>query len=475
VPLHEVEVQARPASNLEPFIGPERFAAFVSLAGTEAERLAGRRILNVNSTARGGGVAELLQALLSYARGAGVDARWGVIEGDARFFEITKRVHNHLYGTRGDGGPLGADEHRDYEATLARNVDAVVAAVRAQDIVLLHDPQTAGLASALRQRGARVIWRCHVGVDTPNEHSERAWSFLRRYVEDVDGFIFSCARFAPVWVPADRRTVIAPSIDPFSPKNVPIGPEGVVGTLKRVGLLANGVVDSGKTFTRRDGTRARIERTVDLGDTGPPPPADAPIVLQTSRWDTLKDMLGVMRGFADHIAARGDAHLILAGPETNGVADDPEADRVLAECRELWSSFSARVRRQIHLASLPMADPAENATIVNALQRHATVVVQKSLAEGFGLTVVEAMWKARPVVGSAVGGIIDQIVSGETGWLLADPQDLGVYAETVGSLLAAPAEAKRMGMAAEERTRTHFLADRHLAEWADVFDRVLDG
>jgi trehalose synthase len=120
-----------------------------------------------------------------------------------------------------------------------------------------------------------------------------------------------------------------------------------------------------------------------------------------------------------------------------------------------------------------MADPAENATIVNALQRHATVVVQKSLAEGFGLTVVEAMWKARPVVGSAVGGIIDQIVSGETGWLLADPRNLEVYAETVESLLVEPANAKRMGSNAEERVRMHFLADRHLAQWADLFSRVL--
>ncbi len=209
--------------------------------------------------------------------------------------------------------------------------------------------------------------------------------------------------------------------------------------------------------------------------TGPPPAPDVPIVLQASRWDALKDMAGVMLGFADRLPRLGDAHLILAGPEAIGVSDDPEAGQVLEECRVMWWRLPAPARERIHLACVPMADPDQNAAIVNALQRHATVVVQKSLAEGFGLTVTEAMWKGRPVVGSAVGGIIDQIVSGETGWLLDDPRDLDEYGDALERLLADTAGAERMGTSGQQRAQHEYLADRHLAHWAEVFGQVLDG
>ena len=237
VVLHEVDVRPLRAERLEAFIGRDRSVAFTSLAGQARALLDGRAVVNVNSTATGGGVAELLETLLSYARGAGVDARWLVIKGDHRFFQITKRIHNCLYGTPGDGGPLGDSERRDYEDTMARHAADLSAVVRAGDIVVLHDPQTAGLVPAVRRSGGRVIWRSHVGVDVPNEHSDLAWRFLRPYVEDVDFYVFSCARFAPPWVPGDRLTVIPPSIDPFSAKNVPIEPEVVVRTLQRVGAL----------------------------------------------------------------------------------------------------------------------------------------------------------------------------------------------------------------------------------------------
>jgi trehalose synthase len=470
--VEQVEVRALAPERLEPFIGHDRAVAFARLAAKTRTVLDGRSVLNVNSTATGGGVAELLQTLLAYGRGAGVDARWAVIKGDSRFFEITKRIHNHLYGTRGDGGPLGSAERRDYEATVSRNTDGLAGMVRARDLVVLHDPQTAALVPAMRRIGARVVWRCHIGIDVPNEYSELAWAFLRPYLENVDGYVFSCARFAPDWIPPERLTVIAPSIDPFSAKNAQIQPEDVLRTLYRVGVLDGDGTEPGCAFTRRDGSRGRVERRVDLLGTGPPPPSDAAIVLQASRWDALKDMPGVMRGFAEQLADSSDAHLLLAGPEAIGVADDPEANGVLDECRALWDRLPARTRAKIHLACVPMTDPDEAATIVNALQRHATVVVQKSLAEGFGLTVVEAMWKARPVVGSAVGGIIDQIISGETGWLLDDPRNLDAYVEAVSGLLADPAKAERMGAAGEQRARSHFLADRHLAQWAELFGRV---
>lgn len=469
---HQVEVRALPLERLEECLVPERVEGFKRTADHARTQLHGRRIVNVNSTASGGGVAELLQTLLAYARGAGVDARWVVVEGDDGFFEITKRIHNHLYGTAGDGGPLGATERRDYEETTRRNVARVQASVRAGDIVVLHDPQTAGLARHFVDAGVRVVWRCHVGIDTQNDQSEAGWAFLRPFLSDVDAFVFSRAQFAPSWIPADRMTVIRPSIDPFSAKNEAYDTAQVTRALQHVGLLAGDATGPAVSFPRRDGSRGLVARRADLCGTGPAPHPSVPIVLQASRWDAVKDMHGVMIGFAESIAPRSDAHLILAGPESSGVADDPEADEVLRDCLTAWSTLPEASRARIHLACVPMTDSDEAAAIVNALQRHATVVVQKSFAEGFGLTVTEAMWKERPVVGSAVGGIVDQIVDGETGSLV-DPLDLGAYANAVCALLADPDLSNRMGAAGRERVRNEFLGDRHLEQWAGLFDQLL--
>ena len=449
-----VEVDVRPVApeQLTAFVGADRAERFARAAARARLRLDGRRVINVNSTASGGGVAELLQTLLAYARGVGIDARWLVIEGDPGYFEITKRIHNHLYGTPGDGRPLGAAERHHYEEVAVRNVAGLRAAVRSGDIVILHDPQTAALALAELPSGVSIVWRCHVGIDEQNEHSVRAWEFLRPYLEGADAFVFSRAQFAPPWVTSDRLAAIPPSIDPFSAKNALIEPEDVYRILQDVGLLSGGGTDGAVSFTRRDGSTGTVTAAVKLLGTEPPPSPRVPIVLQASRWDAMKDMRGVMTGFVEGVAAHSDAHLILAGPESSGVADDPEADEVLRAC-------------------VPMADGDEAATVVNALQRHATVVVQKSLAEGFGLTVTEAMWKARPVVGSRVGGIVDQIVSGETGWLV-DAHDLDQYADAVRSLLDDEATARSMGAAGRGRAAAEFLGDRHLEQWAQLFERL---
>jgi len=391
--------------------------------------------------------------------------------GDAGFFAITKRIHNHLYGTPGDGGPLGAEERAHYEATLHRNAARVQAVLRSGDVVLLHDPQTAGLAPLLAGTGARIVWRCHVGIDTPNEHSEQAWEFLRPYVDGLDAYVFSRAQFAPPMIPRERLNVISPSIDPFSAKNESIDVTLVDRLLQHVGVLGGESPDPGVRFLRRDGTPGRVTGRVDLLGTGPPPAPSVPIVLQASRWDVMKDMRGVMVAFAESIAARTDASLVLAGPECSGVADDPEAVDVLRDCLDAWKRLPADVRRRVHLVCVPMADPDAAAVIVNALQRHATVVAQKSLAEGFGLTVTEAMWKERPVGGSAVGGIVDQIVDRETGALI-EPLDLDQFADAVGSLLGAPALAAKMGLAGRERVRDQFLGDRHLEQWAQLFEGI---
>jgi trehalose synthase len=465
-------VRPLPPERLAPLIGSERTQRFEAIAAEAREILAGRVVLNFNSTATGGGVAELLQTLLAYGRGAGIDTRWAVIEGNGRFFEITKRIHNHLYGGPGDGGPLGAEERRDYEAVLRENISGVTPLVRPGDIVLLHDPQTAGLAPILAQQGVKLVWRCHVGIDKQNEHSERGWAFLKPYFHGVDAFVFSCPQFAPPFVSPDQLTVIPPSIDPFAAKNEPMEPDVVVRVLQQVGLLA-GSDGNPVGFTRRDGTPGEIARPVELHGTGPVPFAEVPVVLQASRWDAVKDMRGVMHAFAQRLDAMGDAHLVLAGPASVGVADDPEAEAVLADCLAAWQLLPAAARARVHLACVPMGDPDEAAAIVNALQRHATIVTQKSLAEGFGLTVAEAMWKSRPVVGSAVGGIIDQIVHGECGALVADPLDLEAFAAAVAALLADEPGAAEMGRKAQVRANDRFLGDRHLEQWAALFATFL--
>ena len=468
---HEVEVHAAALGRLAELLTPDRGALFMRVAEAARLVLDGRRVVNVNSTATGGGVAELLQTLLAYARGAGVDARWIVVDGDAAFFDITKRIHNHLYGTAGDGGPLGAAEHDHYEKTIVRSVARVRALARAGDVVILHDPQTVGLVPHLAETGVRIVWRCHVGIDEQNEHSERAWSFLDRYLDAVDAFVFSRMQFVPASIPRERVVVISPSIDPFSAKNEPIAPASVVPLLQHVGLLAGETPDPEVSFSRRDGSRGRVRRAVDLLGTGPVPDPSVPIVLQASRWDAMKDMCGVMIGFADVIAPASDASLVLAGPECSGVADDPEAMTVLEDCLQAWTRLPEPIRNRVHLVCVPMDDPDEAAAIVNAVQRHAAVVVQKSLAEGFGLTVTEAMWKSRPVVGSAVGGIVDQIVDGRTGSLV-DPFDLGQYGATVCAMLDDRERSTQMGVAGRARVRDHFLGDRHLEQWAQLFERI---
>ncbi|MGQ0433821.1 MAG: glycosyltransferase, partial [Microthrixaceae bacterium] len=463
--VSEVHVQALAPARFETVIGEERAARFEAFAEGARRSLADRTILNVNSTATGGGVAEMLQTLLAYARGVGVDARWAVIEGNPAFFEVTKRIHNNLYGDAGDGGALDDRARAVYEETLRANAHDLLTLVRPGDIVLLHDPQTAGLVASVRQAGAAVVWRCHVGIDTPNDHSEAAWSFLRPYLEEVDALVFTRRAFAPHWATDGRLHVIAPSLDPFSTKNQPMADDEVGCVLSYAGLLGGQDGRVPAPFTRRDGSPGRVERHADVLQTGPPPPFDVPLVVQVSRWDRMKDMEGVMAGFADHVDGTADAHLVLAGPAVTGVADDPEGGAVLDECMTAWRRLPHAARARVHLACLPMHDPDENSVIVNALQRHAAVMVQKSLAEGFGLTVVEAMWKARPVVASAVGGIVDQIVDGEHGLLVHAPNDLAEFGSCVRRLLDDRPFAESLGANAHRRANEEFLGDRHLEQW----------
>jgi trehalose synthase len=201
-------------------------------------------------------------------------------------------------------------------------------------------------------------------------------------------------------------------------------------------------------------------------------PDDAPVVSQVSRWDRLKDPIGVLQSFTEH-SRRQRAHLLLVGPSVADVADDPEGADVLADVRARRAALPAEQRSRVHLASLPMDDVEENAAMVNAVQRRSDVIVQKSLAEGFGLTVAEGMWKGKPLVASAVGGIQDQIEDGVSGLLISDPRDLGAAAAAIDDLLDDPARARQIGEAARQRVLEHFLGTRHLVQYMDLLEGML--
>ena len=467
--LTQVPVAPASPGRFRALVG-EDYAAVEQAASTAGQLLAGRVVWHINSTARGGGVAELLQSLLAYARGAGVDVRWLTIGGNPDFFRITKRIHNRLHASDGDGGELGPAERKIYERTLLEAADELVELVRDGDIVYIHDPQPAGLVPHVKSAGTKIVWRCHVGVDHPNGRAREAWDFLRPYIEDADALVFSRREFVWEGLESERIWLVPPSIDAFSPKNEELDPQAVRSILNVIGL-GEGDHFRQAVFVREDGSTARVDRAAELDQEGPIP-GEAPLIVQVSRWDRLKDPVGVLRCFAEHVANPA-AHLLLAGPSAAGVADDPEGAEVLAEVRGVLEQLPPEVRGRVHLACLPLDDVQENAAMVNAIQRGADVVVQKSLAEGFGLTVAEAMWKSKPVVASRVGGIQDQIVDGESGVLIDDPADLAAVGAAINALLEDPDRAQAIGASARERVRRSFLGTRHLVQYMQLIEQML--
>ena len=466
-----IQIPPHPVERFRGLLGDE-YPAFEAVAEWARKKFAGRAIWHVNSTARGGGVAEILHGLLPYVRGAGVDTRWAVLHEEPGFFAVTKRLHNNLHEDLGDGGRLGEDERNLYETALRASAAQLAELIQADDVLYLHDPQTAGLVPAMRELGAKVVWRCHIGVDRPGELAHRVWDFLLPYVRAADALVFS--REAYIWEGLDRAKVwlMPPSIDPFAPKNQDLDPDAVAAILGAIGL-GNNVPDGAPSFERGDGTPGRVERHGELHQDGLLP-SGAKLVAQVSRWDRLKDPQGLLDCFAEHVEAP-DVHLAMVGPASAAVADDPEGAVVYGDVTESWRRLPDGVRRRVHLVSLPMDDLDENAAMVNAIQRRADVIVQKSLAEGFGLTVSEAMWKAKPVVASRVGGIQDQIVDGESGVLIDDPHDLAACAAAIRGLLEDPPRAERLGAAARDRVKDRFLAIGRLREYVELVGSLVDG
>jgi trehalose synthase len=448
--------------SLDPPAG--RPAAADPVVDAARRALEGRTVWHVNSTAVGGGVAELLRSAVPRHVRAGIDARWLVTGGDEQFFALTKQLHHRLHGSPGDTRPLTAEHLAAYTRTTGAEADEALAHMRPGDVVVLHDPQTLGLAPALRAAGLRVAWRSHIGTASPGPEVLEAWDFLAPFLPAPQRLVFSLPDYVPPALDRHRTTVIAPSIDETDEKCRPMSSDETRRVLADIGLTTQAADPPGATAYAARGVTVRQDE---------PLPADAPVLLQLARWDPLKDMAGVLEAFARHIAPAGDAHLVLAGPDPSDIADDPENLAVFDAVLRAWKASTPQVRRRVHLVALRLADDdAElraNAHVVNALQRHATVIAQKSIEEGFGLAVAEAMWKSRPVVASAVGGIGAQVTHEVNGLLVDDPADLAAFGQAVLRLLTDRPLRERLGSAAHTSCARRYTAQREFRDHARLY------
>ncbi len=394
-----VELKDVRLSDYEPVMGADEIGEIRRLAGY----LRGARVQHVNSTAVGGGVAEILARLVPLMRDLGLDARWDVFEGNPEFFRVTKAFHNALHGA---SERIVPEMFRTFQEATDQNL----AMVRSDaDFFAIHDPQPIGLVQRRDDTAAKWVWRCHIDVA---EADVSVWGFLRPFVERYDGAVFHLPEYAKEL--SISQFLVTPAIDPLHEKNIPLPPEEIAATLRRYDI---------------DPRR--------------------PIVLQVSRFDRLKDPVGVIQAW--RMARRMvDCQLVLAG---GSASDDPEGMQVLAEVHE-----AADRDPDAHVLDLP---PDAHRTI-NALQRGATVIVQKSLREGFGLVVTEAMWKGKPVVGGAVGGIRKQIIQGSTGFLVSSVEGC---AFRIRQLLGNPGLARRLGENAQEHVRQSYLTPTYLKNW----------
>lgn len=436
--------------------------------------LAGRTVWHVNTAAVGGGVAEMLQSTVRRHDALGVRSRWLVLRAGEDFFTLTKQLHHLLHGSSGTGLLPDAAAAELFAATGRQAAGRALEVTAPGDVVLIHDPQPLGMANHLAAAGRTVLWRSHIGTGTPGPEVDAAWRFLEPHLREVRRFVFHSPDYVPPGLPPGTAVIIPPGIDAGSAKCRDLTPTQQHRLLAAAGLLAGGDPDGSSSPDGDDGlpwtaiasyTKAQVRVLQDA-----PLDAGTPYVLQLARWDPLKDMPGTLTAFAEHVAPRTPAHLVLAGPDPADIADDPENLRIVGELVEIRRALAPDVRSRVHLVLLGLPRDARgqqaNHLVVNGLQRHATVVVQKSLQEGFGLAVAEAMWKRRAVVAGAVGGIRQQIRDGVNG-LLVPPADLAAFGAAVTRAVQDPQLRARLGDAAHAHCADRFLTsheDRRLLE-----------
>ncbi|MCB5906935.1 glycosyltransferase [Streptomyces pinistramenti] len=456
-----------PLSWIEPLVGAERVVQVQSVLRAASDRLDGRTVWHVSDNPVRGGVAELLRSNLPYLAGGGILTRWTTLDAPPEFRQFTKALYYQLCGVTSPAPGTGPDAdpergRRLYERVCKEYAARLAASVGRHSVVVLHDHQTAGLVPHLREAGCTVVWRAHIGAALRPELAAPAWDFLTRYLTSAHRHIASYPGVLPAGLAGAGSHIVPPSIDPLSPKNLSLQPGIDPSRL----LAAAGLIQDSTASV--PGSHAfnglLLRHPVLIVRDGGPVPARAPLVTQVSRWDRVKDIPGVIRGFAEHVDAAFGAHLLLVGPNTTG---DRQAQQVFEECRAARSALGSR-RERVHLVQVPTDNPAEHALTINAIQRRSTVLVQKSLAEGFGLTVSEAAWKGRPVVAAPVGGIRQQIEHGTTGLLLSGPRDLPGFGAAVNRLLASPRYADELGRGGRERVLRHFLTDSNVLGIANV-------
>lgn len=471
--MYPVRINSRPIAQVTELFDEQRLAALQNVAPSVRSAMRDQVVWNINTGITAGGASDMVQSMLSGIQALGVEAHWLTFDPEPEFLTISKRLHNFIYGRPGDGSQLTDICRAHYETVLRTELEYLQQHLNPGDIAILHDPQTAGLAPHLKQGGVKVVWRCHLGTPDRNEYTEQGWQFLQPYVEHVDALIVSDASYAPDFADPAKVVVMTPSIDGNSTRNVPLNEQTIADTLTRANILAGGAATSHVEFKRMDGATGAVRRHFDLVHGSQVIPQSAELVVQVSRWDKLKDMFGVLQSFAENRTCFDPSvHLALVGPEPTSDGFDPEAEQIQRACINYWEQLSDAEKGRIHIVSLPHDDRDESAHLVNALQRRANVIVQKSLVEGFGLTVAEALWKSKPVVASAVGGIKTQINHGVNGLLLQDPHDIVRCAELIAQVLNDPETAAKMGQAGRETVRENYLGDRHLVQFADLILRL---
>lgn len=461
--------------------------SLAELGRRSALRLGNSRVWMLSATERGGGVAEMMPRLVGLLDDVGVDARWLVLDpGDPTFFELTKRLHNMIHGLP------GIDDLAEARTLFERVSEEASHSLRghllAGDVLIVHDPQPAGAAFFLpREQKPHLIWRSHIGVSDPNDHTRAAWEFLSPYLRAFDRLIFSLDSYIPDAF-FGRAGIIHPGIDPLSHKNRDLRPRKLAGILHSAGLLEGPEIPAWARFA------APAQRYVDGRWLASPIPALvwAPLIIQVSRFDRLKgfqylipaferlleiypERIAHLRADTDRVRAELErVQLVLAGPDPGGVRDDPEEAEALEGLCAQHRALPPELASRVHLIRLPMQDLKQNALAVNALQRIAAVVVQNSVQEGFGLTAAEALWKGSPLVVSNVGGLSLQVRHQIDGLLVDDPCDPEAVARALLEVLAYPRRAEAMASSGHRRVRDHFLVLSQLRRWLEELDALLE-
>lgn len=462
--MRRVLVEPRPLARVTEFFDCARLELLQQIAPKVRQNLTGNIVYNLDAGSSSAGASEMIYAVLAGIQALGVQTRWYTCDLDVGSSDELAGLDTMLQGIA-DHVVLPTSE--DYEAKVADVAEELATRANPGDVIVLHSPLMAGVAPRLKSAGLRVVWRCHAGPDCATASSAAAWEFLRPYLVHVDAIIVTRPQHRPPWPERPKTVIIPPSIDPGAARNANMPADVIVNTLSRASIMWGGDPNLHVEFQRNDGSWGAVRRHHDVLVRGSLLPHDARVITQVGRWDHMKDMRAVVTAFGDYIdQLDNDVHLLLVGPRPS--APEHDSTEVLDEVCHVVDGLAPATQSRVHIAALPTDDADEGAHLINAIQRRSTIVVQKSLAEGFGLAIAEAMWKGKPVVASAVGGLQDQIEDETNGLLVADPSDHSAFMKQICRLLDNTQFASQLGSRAHESVRAHYLGDRHLLQFADL-------